>query len=428
MAELFASVLESATPPLPNEIIGLMVDELRSDIPTLRACSTVSSLLYYFCKKHLYRNINLDTPDKIDGFVLASENAGLRILRYTHTLSLGVAGMASWRYADKLVAVLGVFAKRASVQCLILKEMKFTLISLHNVAGLVETMGTLSRTVSELKLSDCLFVRREDIESLIRSFPLCKSLRLRRCAWQSTQLAPIFSSLPTHTVSLDELEITTRKALGMYDLSEIVEQPWLDTTSLKSLTYSVMKYSMAIKVFDAVKSCHLENLKISCRCKEYYVFGIPFSICDLFRRWLIDTFSPAFQKLRRVVPRVRSLTLAADGIGAPWSLSLFLRTFRALPNLEHLTIATVDPISQVPPFWGAVDAICGSGRVYDSLAMVEFYFDSPRPASGLRYMKREELREKLPYLAEHGMLKVSDPNVYVSGTVIPQCIELILSN
>jgi len=108
---------------------------------------------------------------------------------------------------------------------------------------------------------------------------------------------------------------------------------------------------------------------------------------------------------------VRSLTIAADGVGAPWSLSLFLRTFRALPNLERLTIATVDPISQVPRFWSAVDAICGSGRVYESLATVEFYFDLPRPASGLQYVKREELREKLPYLAEHGMLKVSDPNV-----------------
>jgi len=323
--------------------------------------------------------------------LLDATDGDLPILRYTHTLSLGVAGMASWRYADKLVIALGVFAKKASIKCLALKEMKFTLVSGYNVAGLVETTWTLSRTVSKLELCDCLFVRHGDIESLIRSFPLCKSLRLRRCSWQSTQLAPMFSSLPTHTVSLDELEITTRKTLAVYDLSEIVEQQWLDTTGLKSLTYSVMKYSMAIKVFDAVKSCRLEKLRISCRCKEYYVF--------------------VFQKLRRVVPRVRSLTIAADGVGAPWSLSLFLRTFRALPNLERLTIATVDPISQVPRFWSAVDAICGSGRVYESLATVEFYFDLPRPASGLQYVKREELREKLPYLAEHGMLKVSDPNV-----------------
>ncbi|KAF9649242.1 hypothetical protein BDM02DRAFT_3113992 [Thelephora ganbajun] len=271
-----------ATPSLPNEIIGLIVDELRDNTPALRACSTVSDLFYHFCKRHLYRNINLDTPDKVDGFVLASEGADLRVLRYTHALSLGVAGMASWRYADKLVVALGVFAKKASIKHLSLKEMKFALVSRSNVAGLIETTGVLSRTVSELKLSDCLFIRREDIESLLRSFPLCKSFRLRRCSWQSTQLAPMFSSLPTHTISLDELEIITRRTLSMYDLSAIVEQDWLDTAGLKSLTYSVVEHSMAVKMFNAVQDCHLENLKISCRFKESYTFGILFSIRNLF--------------------------------------------------------------------------------------------------------------------------------------------------
>ena len=277
LSERSARAPRPTTPPLPNEIIGIIVDELRDDTQALRACSIVSGLFYHFCKRHLYRSINLDTPDKVDGFVLASEDANLQVLRYTHTLSLGVAGMASWRYADKLVVVLGIFAKKASIQCLSLKEMKFTLVSRSNIASLVETTGVLSRTVSKIKLSDCLFIRREDIESLIRSFPLCKSLRLRRCSWQSTQLAPMFSSLPTHTVSLDELEITTRRTLSTYDLSAIVEQDWLDIAGLKSLTYSVIEHSMATKMFNAVQDCHLENLRISCRYKESYTFGSLFS-------------------------------------------------------------------------------------------------------------------------------------------------------
>ena len=123
-----------------------------------------------------------------------------------------------------------------------------------------------------------------------------------------------------------------------------------------------------------------------------------------------------FRKLKRVMPRVRFLTIASDGAGAIWSLSLLLRNFRALPGLEHLTVATMDPISKDSPFWTAVDTLCGSGKVYDTLEMVEFSFASPHPASGPEYVKREELREKLPYLAEHGMLKVSDPNVYVFET------------
>lgn len=384
-------VSKLAIPPLPNEIIGLIVDQLCDDTPGLRACSTVSNLLYHFCKRHLYRSIVLDTPDKVDGFVLASRNSDLPALRHAHTLSLGVAGMASWRYADKLVIALGVLAKRTSIKRLILKEMKFTLVSPSNVDGLVEAAGILARTVSQLKLSDCLFVRREDVESLVRSFPLCKSLRLRRCSWQSTELPQTFSSLPTHTVLLDELEITTRKTTPMYDLSAIVEQQWLDITNLKSLTYSVLEHSPATKMLHAVKSCHLQNLRISCRYKESYAL--------------------VFRKLKRAMPHVRSFTIAADGTGAPWSLSLFLRNFRSLPNLEHLTVATVDPIAQVPVFWGAVDAICGSEQVYNSLETVEFYFGLPRPATSTDYVKREELREKLPHLAERGMLKVSDPNV-----------------
>lgn len=277
LSQRSARVPAPTTPPLPNEIIGIIVDELRDDTQTLRACSTVSSLFYHFCKRHLYRTINLDTPDKVDGFILASEDSNLRVLRCTHTLSLGVPGMASWRYADKLAVVLGIFAKEASIKSLSLKEMKFTLVSGSSLASLIETTGALSQTVSKLKLSDCLFIRREDIESLIRSFPLCKSLRLRRCSWQSTQLAPMFSALPAHTVSLDGLEITTRGTLSMYDLSAIVERDWLDTTGLKSLTYSVIEHSTATKMFNAVQDCHLENLRISCRYKESYAFGSLFS-------------------------------------------------------------------------------------------------------------------------------------------------------
>lgn len=394
------------------------MDELRDDIPALRACSTASNLLYHFCKKPLYRSINLDTPDKVDQFILASEDAGLPVLSYTHTLLLGIAGVASWRYADKLVAVLGVFAKKASIRSLTLKEMKFTLVSPSNVAGLVEATGILSGTVEKLDLIDCLFVRREDVESLIRSFPLCKSLRLRRCSWQSAQLAPIFSSLSTHTVSLDELEITTRKTLPMYDLSALVEREWLVTTGLKSLTYSVIQHLMAVKMLNAVKDCRLENLRISCRDRESYTFGmcLIFSIRNSSDWGLIETFLTVFPKLKRVIPHVRSLTIASEGSGAPWSLSLFLRTFRALPNLERLTVATIGPIPQAPPFQNAIDVIRGSGRMYDSLGMIEFYFGSPGPASEPEFVTAEGLRKELPYLVEHGMLKVSDPNLYVLGT------------
>lgn len=156
--ERFTRVSEPAIPLLPNEVIGLIVDGLCDDIPALRACSTTSSLLYSFCKRPLYRNINLNTPDKVDQFVLASEDSDLPVLRYTHTLSLGITGTASWRYADKLAIALGVFSKKASIQCLTLKEMKFTLISPSNLTGLVETAEVLSRTVSKVNLLDCLFV------------------------------------------------------------------------------------------------------------------------------------------------------------------------------------------------------------------------------------------------------------------------------
>jgi len=58
--------------------------------------------------------------------------------------------------------------------------------------------------------------------------------------------------------------------------------------------------------------------------------------------------------------------------------------------------------------------------MYDSLETVEFCFGSARPASGVEHVNREGLGEKLPYLAKHGMLKVSDPNVYV----LPHCFLL----
>ena len=127
-------------------------------------------------------------------------------------------------------------------------------------------------------------------------------------------------------------------------------------------------------------------------------------------------YTTVFRRLKRVIPRVRSLTIASDGIGAPLSLSLLLRNFRALHNLEHLAVATIDPISETSQYWRAIDTFFGSGRMYDSLETMEFCFGSARPGSGAEHVSREGLGEKLPYLAEHGMLKVSDPNVYVLGT------------
>lgn len=118
--------------------------------------------------------------------------------------------------------------------------------------------------------------------------------------------------------------------------------------------------------------------------------------------------------MKRVIPRVRSLTVASDGTGVPWSLSLLLRTFRTLPNLERLTVATIDPVSHTPHYWSAIDGICGSGRAHESLETVEFSFALPHSTSSAEYMSREGLREKLPYLAKHGILKISDPNMYVA--------------
>jgi hypothetical protein len=128
------------------------------------------------------------------------------------------------------------------------------------------------------------------------------------------------------------------------------------------------------------KDCHLENLRISCRYKESYPFGNLIQIRNLFDQRLSDTLQTVFRRLKRVIPRVRSLTIASDGAGAPWSLSLLLRTFRTLPNLERLTVATDRPhITETPHFWSAIDAICGSGRVYDSLETWSFVLvRSPR--------------------------------------------------
>lgn len=92
---------------------------------------------------------------------------------------------------------------------------------------------------------------------------------------------------------------------------------------------------------------------------------------------------------------MRSLTIASNGVRAPWLLALFLGTFRALHDLEHLMIATTGPVN--------------------SLETVEFYFGLPHPPPRAGYVSGGELGEKLPYSVKHGMLKVSDPKVYVSN-------------
>ena len=99
--------------------------------------------------------------------------------------------------------------------------------------------------------------------------------------------------------------------------------------------------------------------------------------------------------MERVIPHVRSLTIASNGVRAPWLLALFLKTFRALHDLEHLMIVTTEPVN--------------------SLETVEFYLGLPHPAPSAGHLSGGELGKKLPYLAKHGMLKVSDPKVYVSN-------------
>jgi hypothetical protein len=116
-------------------------------------------------------------------------DANPRSLRYTHAMSLGIAGLRGVMLIDLLPFwELQYF----------LKETKFILVPRYNVADLVETMGTLPRTVSGLKLFNCLFIRREDIE-LLSTRPrcgdtpaftdvLCEASDFLRC------------SLPIHTV------------------------------------------------------------------------------------------------------------------------------------------------------------------------------------------------------------------------------------
>ena len=108
--------------------------------------------------------------------------------------------------------------------------------------------------------------------------------------------------------------------------------------------------------------------------------------------------------MEQIIPRVRTLTIASNGVRTPWLLALFLRTFRALHDLEHLMVATTGPVN--------------------SLEIIEFYFVLPHPASSVGNVSGGGLGGKLPYITKHGMLKVSDPEVYVSN--IPLFLAVLI--
>ena len=158
------------TPLFPSEILGMFIESLGEDLPTLRACSLVSSVFRHFCSPVLYRDIGLDCKEKADTFLQIGDRSDS--LRHTKSLSLSLG----YTHGGHPYGILTTISRKAPLETLRVYQVRF-----HG-----ESLTTPLPDVTVLVLRECQFGMFKDFVTFIRCFPRCETLRLHGCSWDQS--------------------------------------------------------------------------------------------------------------------------------------------------------------------------------------------------------------------------------------------------
>ena len=224
----------------------MFIESLGEDQHSLRACSLVSSDFRRLCSPILYRDITLDSDEKVDTFIQFGEHS--EVLR--HTKSLSIADISNPH------GILDTISQKASLETICLRQAEF------HVEPLTASLLSRLSNVTVLVLRECSFGGFEGFVSFIRGFPLCEVLRLRGCAWVDGEDAKSkFGSLRVRDIAPAHLEITNNFPIELgdeyCDQGRIVGAAWLGLAGLKSFTYAFGGEATTKLVLERIASCEL---------------------------------------------------------------------------------------------------------------------------------------------------------------------------
>ena len=252
-------------PVLPPEVILMILQLLKADKATLRACSRAAREFRYVAMSCLGRHLTVSTVGRLKGCARLITGGAFQHVR---SLDLGVdkKKVITEAYWKDYLIILGVFARYRALSRLWLSEVPFTFLRRHQKSDLRETIIALGFTVTELGLYGCHFSSYEEMISLIRSFPHCNFLFLRGCvAGEQTAGGNAFAGLPKHTLSIEDLQLSSPSSNDRsIDVSNLIKDAALDVRSLNSLACDVGTAEKTQRVAAAVSASPMEQFQLAC--------------------------------------------------------------------------------------------------------------------------------------------------------------------
>ena len=250
---------------LPPEIIRMVLQFLRDDKSTLRACSRAAREFRYAALSYLGCHLTVNTVERLKECV---QLVGRGAFQHIRSLDLGVNNkreVTEGYWKDYLV-IVGAFARYGVLNRLWLSEVPFNFLRLDQKKGLRETVVALGSTVTELGLYGCHFSSYEEMISLIRSFPHCNFLFIRDCATGvQTADGNAFAGLPEHTLHIKDLQLSSPSSNDpLIDVSNLIQDAALDVGSLTALVCDVGTSEKTQRVAAAVSASPVEQFQVAC--------------------------------------------------------------------------------------------------------------------------------------------------------------------
>ncbi|KAF9648037.1 hypothetical protein BDM02DRAFT_2453879 [Thelephora ganbajun] len=315
--------IRNGTPPrwriLPPEIIHIIVNLLKHDKRTLRACSLAAREFSQAALSCIGQHITVNHVPRIKQCMkLLTVHSAFQHVR---SLDLGVTSKSSNSkdHLEEQLAILEIFAQRQTLTCLWLSNVPFPSIEPSQRGKIRDIVTALGSTVNNLGLYGCRFSSYTDMISFIRAFPRCDTLYIRDCVTggkDSTEST--FSGLPEHKLSLGVLELTSASSNGLIaDVSSSIENATLDISRLSALTCSVESTEQAQCVATAASASPIQHFQLTCtEPGGFQAFLNP------MKKWPLEslTIGPishatdraywhdAFQNFQ-TVPRLKELTI-----------------------------------------------------------------------------------------------------------------------